>query len=130
MLSLELYVILLLAISAVSMFFIFSVLRRQIRLGRIAEPSDNLRYFRNRLLYISLTIIIMGSIPIGINLLTLFIDTGRPPTVPLVSLIYSMGVHLQGLFLSYLMWELYRLAANEREMTEFTERQLQNSDSK
>lgn len=130
----ELYVTILLAISAVSMYFIIGVLIKQIRLLKAPfEQADQydeatrkiLIRFRHVLFIISLTIIIMGIVPIVINLLTLFIDTGRPKTVQPISIVYSMGVHLQGLLLSYLVSRLYRLASNEKDMTDFTQHHLE-----
>lgn len=132
--SLELYVYILLAISAISMYFIFGVLFKQVRLLRTpfegAEGFDEstrkiLVRFRYALFLISLTIIVMGMIPVAINVVTLFIDTGRPPTVKPISLVYSLGVHLQGLLLSYLVSRLYKLASNEKKITDFTQHNLE-----
>lgn len=132
--SLTNYVLLLLAISAVSMYFIVGVLIKQVRLLRAPfEQADQydeatrkiLVHFRYVLFIISLTIIIMGMIPIVINILTLLVDTGRPKTVKMVSLVYSLGVHIQGLLLSYLVSRLYRLASNEKDMTDFTQHHLE-----
>lgn len=133
--SIQDYVIMLLGISAVSMYFIGGVLIKQIRLLKApfeqAEQYDEatrkvLVRFRYVLFIISLTIILMGLIPIGINILTLFVETGRPTTVKPISLVYSLGVHLQGLLLSYLVSRLYRLASNEKEMTDFTQHHLES----
>lgn len=134
MISLQIYVLLLLAISAVSMYFIGGVVAKQIRLLRAPfaqadeydEPTRKILVrFRYVLFIISLTIIFMGLIPIVINVITLLVDTGRPDEVPTISLIYSLGVHLQGLFLSYLVSRLYQLARNEKEMTDFTQHHLE-----
>lgn len=107
------YILILLAISAVAMFFIARVLVKQIKLFRYPITDQDISHFRNVLFAISLTIIIMGLIPIAINIATLFIDTSRPNTVQPISFIYSMGVHLQTLFLSYLLWHIYRLATDD-----------------
>lgn len=107
------YILVLLAISAVAMFFIVRVLVKQIKLFRYPITDQDISHFRNVLFAISLTIIIMGLIPIAINIATLFIDTSRPNTVQPISFIYSMGVHLQTLFLSYLLWRIYRLATDD-----------------
>lgn len=105
------YIIILLSISAVAMFFIVRVLIKQIKLFKYKITDKDIRHFRNTLLAISLTIIIMGLIPIAINVYTLFNDTNRPPTVSGISFVYSMGVHLQTLLLSWLLWRIYRLAS-------------------
>jgi len=124
----------LLVISAVSMYFILGVLVKQLKLLRApfeeAERYDDatrklLVHFRYVLFIISLTILIMGLIPIGINILTLLFDTGRPATVKPVSVIYSFTVHFQALMLSYLVSRLYRLASNQKDMTDFTQHHLE-----
>lgn len=134
MISLTTYVLVLLAISAVSMYFIIGVLMKQIRLLRApfvqADQYDErtrkiLVRFRHVLFTISLTIIVMGLVPVAINILTLLIDTGRPPVVKPVSFVYSFTVHLQALMLSYLVSRLYRLASNEKEMTDYTQHHLE-----
>lgn len=112
------YILILLTISAVAMFFIVRVIARQVSLFKYPITDRHVRRFRNTLFAISLTIIIMGLIPIAINIFTLFRDTGRPPTVQWLSFIYSLTVHLQSLLLSYLLWRIYRLASgnfNDRE---------------
>lgn len=105
------YILILLAISAVAMVFIVRVLLKQIRLFKYAITDKTVRHFRNTLFAISVVIIVMGLIPIAINVATLFIETGRPATVKPVSLIYSLAVHLQTLLLSWLLWRIYRLAS-------------------
>lgn len=107
------YILILLAISAVAMFFIIRVLIRQVRLFKYQIKDRDVRHFRKVLFTISLTIVIMGLIPILINIVTLFYPTGRPAQVKPVSFIYSLGVHMQTLFLSYLLWRIYRLASGD-----------------
>lgn len=134
MISIELYVMILLAISAVSMYFIIGVLIKQVRLLKApfeeAEKYDEdtlriVRRFRYVLFIISLTIIIMGFIPVGINVLTLIVDTGRPMEVKPISFVYSLGVHIQGLLLAYLVSRLYRLASSQKDATDFTQHHLE-----
>lgn len=105
------YILTLLAISAVAMVFIVRVLVKQIRLFKYEVTDKTVKHFRSTLFAISLVIIIMGLIPIAINVLTLFVETGRPHTVKPISLVYSLAVHLQTLLLSYLLWRIYRLAS-------------------
>lgn len=134
MISLETYVLVLLAISAVSMYFIGGVLLKQIRLLKApfaqAELYDEhtrkiLVRFRYVLFVISLTIIVLGLVPVAINILTLLIDTGRPHVVKPISFVYSFTVHFQALMLSYLVSRLYQLASNEKAMTDFTQQHLE-----
>lgn len=105
------YILILLTISAVAMFFIVRVIVRQVALFKYPITDRHVRRFRNTLFAISLTIIIMGLIPIAINVFTLFNDTARPDRVQWLSFVYSLGVHLQTLLLSYLLWRIYRLAS-------------------
>lgn len=135
MITMTTYVLILLAISAVSMYFIIRVLLKQIRLLRApfeeAEQYDEhtrdiLRRFRYVLFIISLTIIVMGLVPVTINILTLLINTGRHTEVKAVSFVYSFAVHLQGLMLSYLVSRLYTLASNQKELTDLTQQNLEN----
>lgn len=105
------YILILLSISAVAMYFIVKVIVRQVGLFKYPITDKHVRRFRNTLFAISITIIVMGLIPIAINVFTLFRDTGRPPVVQWLSFIYSLTVHLQTLLLSYLLWRIYRLAS-------------------
>ncbi len=107
------YILILLSISAVAMFFIVRVIVKQLSLFKFKITDKTIRHFRNTLFAISMTIILMGLIPIGINLATLFIDTDRPNTVSTISLIYSLAVHMQTLLLSWLLWRIYRLASEK-----------------
>lgn len=105
------YILILLAISAEAMFFIVRVIAKQVSLFKYAITDKTVRHFRNTLFAISIVIIVMGLIPIAINVATLFVETGRPSTVKPVSLVYSLAVHLQTLLLSCLLWRIYRLAS-------------------
>ncbi len=105
------YILMLLSISAVAMFFIVRVILKQLTLFKYPITDKTVRHFRNTLFAISMVIILMGLIPIGINIVTLFIENGRPSTVKPVSLVYSLAVHLQTLLLSWLLWRIYRLAS-------------------
>lgn len=119
MIGLVPYILILLGISAVAMLFIFRVISRQANLFKRPIAQKDIRQFRYTLFAISVVIVVMGLIPIGINVITLFVevggnvDTGRPNSITLISFIYSMGVHLQMLLLSYLLWRIYRLANDD-----------------
>ena len=67
MIDLVTYVIILLIISAVAMTFIVRVLIKQVRLFKYPIKDSSIRRFRHVLFAISLTIIIMGLIPVGIS---------------------------------------------------------------
>lgn len=130
MLDLQTYVLGLLGISAVGMYYIFRVIKKQINLFRITE-SRAIQAFRKKLFSISVIIVIMGLIPIGINIYTLFNDTTRPDKVPTLSVIYSLGVHIQPLLLSYVLWRIYRLSDDQEEaVTELERRHLASGDNR
>lgn len=121
MIQLVPYILILLGISAIAMGFIFRVIRKQLGLFKQPLNERDIKYFRYTLFAISVVIVVMGLIPIAINLVTVFIElggngnSGRPSTVSPISFIYSMGVHLQTLFLSYLLWRIYRLANGDND---------------
>lgn len=113
MIDLQTYVIILLCIAAIGMYYIFRVLREQRRLFKYKVKDRDVRHFRYVLFAISTVIVVMGAIPILINLYALFADSaGRPQRVSGLSLIYSLGVHIQSALLSYLLWQIYKLAKN------------------
>lgn len=113
MIDLKTYILLLLAIAAIGMFYIFRVIKKQVGLFKHPLEDKQVRHFRYTLFAISLVIVVMGLIPIGINIFALFVEnTGRPHTVSALSLVYSLGVHIQSLLLSYLLWRIYRLASD------------------
>lgn len=116
MIDLKTYIIILLLIAGVGMYYILRVIREQRRLFKYRIEDKQIRHFRYVLFAISCVIVVMGLIPIAINILTLFGGlSGRPSNVSLPSLIYSLGVHIQSLLLSYLLWQLYKLAANSKD---------------
>lgn len=107
------YIWTLITISVLSMIFIIKVLLKQIRLFKYPIVDKDVNHFRNDLFAISLTIIIMGIIPLGINIYTLVNQSGLPATVQPARFIFSVGVQVQILLLSYLLWRIYRLAKGD-----------------
>jgi len=135
MITLEIYVVMLLIISAVSMYFIIGVLIKQIRLIKAPFELDSeyddatkkvLIKFRQILFIISMTIVFTGLIPIVINIATLLFDLERPLIVQPIGFLYTVGVHVNGLLLSYLVSRLYRLASNEKEITSFVQHHIED----
>lgn len=128
MLDLQTYVIILLTVAAVGMYFILRVIKKQINLFRITE-SPKIQSFRKKLFALSLVIVLMGLIPIGINIASLINDgAGRPKQVPALSLVYSAGVHIQSLLLSYILWRIYRLSDDqEQAVSDLEMRHLENN---
>lgn len=110
MIDLTTYLLILLTIAAVGLFFVIRVIIKQLQLFRQPISDPDVRQFRRVLFAISVAIVITALIPIGINIVSLFVDTGRVDKVPPVSFIYSMNVHIGSLMLSYLLWRIYKLA--------------------
>lgn len=111
----------LLVIAAIATWYICRVIVKQLKLFRIREEKT-IQNFRKKLFAISLVILAFGLIPIGINIYTLYNDTDRPDTVAFISVVYSAGVHLQPLLLSYVLWRIYRLADEQEELVAILEK--------
>jgi hypothetical protein len=112
------YLLILLTIAAIGLYFVIRVIVKQVQLFKQPISDPNVRHFRRVLFAISVAIVITALIPIGINIVSLFFDTGRVSKVPPVSFIYSLNVHLGSLLLSYLLWRIYKIASdsfNDRE---------------
>lgn len=117
------YALTLLITHIASMVFIFLVLKRQWALMKLPIPP-NIKRFRLTLFILSLAIFAGNIVPIIIDSLTLFIDTGRPQTVKPVSLMYAYSNGITALVSSYLIWTLYRLAADTKSVTDFETKAL------
>lgn len=118
MIDLVPYLLILLAIAGFGLYFVVRVIVKQLQLFRNPILDPDVRHFRRVLFAISIAIVITALIPITINLVSLFVDTGRVGKVPPVSFIYSLNVHLGSLLLSYLLWRIYKIASdsiNDRE---------------
>lgn len=112
MIDITTYILILLAISGVALSFVIRVILKQLQLFKTPLSDPDVRHFRRVLFAISLAIVLTALIPIGINIISLFIDTGRFDRVPPISFIYSMNVHLGSLLLSYLLWRIYKIASD------------------
>lgn len=110
--------------------FIFFVLKRQYSLFKLPIKDEGkldgkaIRHFRAVLFGLALIVFIGNIVPFGIDLLTILNDDfiGRPGTVRVVSFIYTLSASLTSLISSYLIWRLYRLAADEKDITDLTVR--------
>lgn len=118
MIELHTYIYMLLAVATLGMIYIFLVIKQQLSLFRKHVADKNVRDFRRILFLISLVIVLMGLIPISINILSLITETNRPRVVSNLSLVYSLSVHIQSLLLSYLLHRIYRVAAKEDDIRE------------
>lgn len=112
MIDLVTYLIILLAIAGVGLYFVIRVIVRQLQLFKNPISDPDVRHFRRVLFALALAIVITAIIPITINIVSLFFDTGRVDKVPTVSFIYSLNLHLGSLLLSYLLWRIYRIASD------------------
>lgn len=95
---------------AVSLTFIILVLRRQWQLLKLPIERE-IKTFRKILFILSCAILAGNIIPVIIDVLTLFVNTGRPPQVRAISIAYAYSNSLTAATSSLLIWFLYRLAA-------------------
>lgn len=121
------YAALLLLLRLISMTLLLLVIKRQWDLFKISVPK-NINRFRVVLFTLTIGIFLGNIIPAGVDVLTVVADmSGRPDGVSLISLLYSLDNSLTALLSAYLIWRLYRLAANEKEITDFTEKRLSDT---
>lgn len=98
-----------LGLRLVSMVFIVDVIKKQVRLLR--RPVDpKLKNMRMVLLGVSLVIFLGNLIPIGIDIATQFVETGRPTPVRPISVAYGLSSNIPALLSSILIWLLYKMA--------------------
>ena len=133
MISITLYAAILLLVRIVSMTFITLVLKRQWALLKLPIKNAEqynvkaLKHFRIVLFMLVLVIFIDNLVPAIIDIATiLHANTGRPNTVQPVSLIYTLTASVTSLVSSYLIWQLYRLAADEKDITDLTMKRLKD----
>lgn len=108
-LSIEALAIILLIGRAISVAFISLVIRKQWKL-MFLYVEDEIKSFRKTLFTISSIILVMNFVPILIDTLTLFIDTGRSAQVAPISVAYALSNSFTCALLSMFVWVLYRLA--------------------
>lgn len=118
--DIQTYASILLVIRLVSMWFIGSVLVRQMILFRypIAKP---LVWFRRTLFLLALFVFIGNIAPLIIDALTIWGDLTRSTRiVKPISLVYTIDAAGTALLSSVLIWTLYRLASGEKTQTDTT----------
>lgn len=130
MISLQIIAAFLLLARVGSDIYIGIVLKKQWRLLR--SPIKNaaqypltymkkLRRFRMVLFTLSIVIFFSNVVPIVIDLITVIgIDQGRPNALRTISIMYATSNALGAFFSAYLINTLYRLAAQEDDITEYT----------
>lgn len=121
--SIKMLAILLLIGHFGSVSFISFVIQRQVGLLKIPIEKE-LKHFRMTLFGLSLAILIGNFIPITIDTLTLFINTGRPEHVRFVSILYAMSNAVIEFISAYLVWKLYQIAANPQDITDYENNRL------
>lgn len=107
--SIQIIAAILLFFRIVSMTFIGIVLWKQWNLFK--RPTlPQLILFRRVLFAIAIGIAIFNIIPIVIDALTLFVDTGRPQSLKPISIAYAFSNSIGAALSSVLIWALYKLA--------------------
>ena len=125
MLSIKVLAVILIIMHIFSDVYIGIVLKKQWSLLRLKIDRE-LRSFRMVLFFLSVAIFAGNIIPIVIDTLTIFYHTNRPAHVPPISVAYAVSTGLVALVSALLIWFLYRLAANTKEITDYTEHALQD----
>lgn len=135
--SIEVYAIILLLIRVASMTFIFFVLKRQFGLFKLPIKNSDivdakaLKHFRAVLFFLALIIFIGNILPAVIDISSLLnVSNGRPSLVQPISFAYTLSASITSLLSSYLIWRLYRLAADEKEITDLTAHRLRDEREK
>lgn len=129
MVSIQLIAIFLLIIRILSCVYIFQVIRKQWQLLRVpikhAERMPvryvrQLTRFRALLFFLSTVILVGNVIPVVIDFVTIAgADTGRPIGLENISIIYAFSNALTSLASSITISQLYRLAAQDEDITEY-----------
>ncbi len=113
MLSITVIAGLLLIFRVVSDILIALVIRRQWQLLRLPVPEEyrddekSIKKFRKILFLLSLGIFVGNAIPIFIDALTLFVETGQPAVLRPVSISYAFSNATTALVSATLVWLLY-----------------------
>ncbi len=124
MISIILLASILLVFHVVSTILIALVIKRQWKLFRVPIPKEyssdasSIRKFRKLLFFLSIAILIGNIIPIVIDVLTLFIETGRPANLRIISIFYSVSNATTALISATLVWLLYFSSFNAPEAVE------------
>lgn len=113
MISITVIAGLLLIFRVVSDVLIALVIRRQWRLLKLPVPAEyrndekSIKKFRKILFFLSLGIFVGNAIPVFIDALTLFVETGRPSGLRAISVAYAFSNATTALVSAILVWLLY-----------------------
>ncbi len=111
----------LLTFRVLSDILIAYVIRRQWKLLRLPIPDEykdderSVKKFRKILFFLSIAIFVGNFIPIIIDSLTLFVETGRPAQVKTISVAYAFSNATTALISATLIWLLYFAGYNARD---------------
>lgn len=110
----------------IAIYFMSSVVRRQLQLMKM-PINDEVRTFRKILLGLAIALLISNIVPAILDILTIVSvnSLGRTPVVGDVGIFYTLFNCSGAIVSSLLVWMLYRLAANTKEVTDFEAKQLQ-----
>lgn len=111
------YAMLMTFLGLVSVYFIARVIHRQLGLFKIPIQAK-INHFRKVLFGISLVVLAGNLFPLFIDILTIFTPVGRPPEVRLTSFVYALSVHLTLVGASFLIWKLYQLAEDVKDIND------------
>lgn len=113
MISITVIAGLLLVFRVVSDVLIALVIRRQWRLLKLPVPKEyredekSIKKFRKILFFLSIAIFVGNAIPVVIDALTLFVETGRPANLRAISIAYAFSNATTALVSATLVWLLY-----------------------
>lgn len=97
-----------------SLIFIILVIKKQWRLLKLpvaGGDSETVRHFRRMFFFLSLAIVAGNVIPVIIDTLTLFVETGRPAQLKPISVAYAFSNMTTAVVSAFLIWMMYRIAS-------------------
>lgn len=94
----------------IALCFNVAVLRRQLRLRKEPKTLPILMKYRKIFFALNITILVVHIYPFTLDILTLFVDTGRNPTASIVGSIYGIDNNFGFLVASILIWMLYKIS--------------------
>lgn len=113
MISITVIAGILLIFRLISDFLIAQVIRRQWHLLKLPVPEEyrndekSIKKFRKILFFLSIAIFVGNAIPVIIDTLTLFVETGRPANLRAISVAYAFSNATTALISATLVWLLY-----------------------
>jgi ethanolamine transporter EutH len=126
--DIKVYAALLLVLRMVSLFFMGSVIKRQLQLFRLYIDKE-IRMYRRILFVLAIAIFVGNLIPGLIDILTITGELTRSSkTINGVSLVYSGAWAITSLLSAILIWWLYRMSHTVDRSHDESEHTLMNND--